>query len=128
MFTWSAVYLREELWLLSRRAVGYRPRQSRLSRKPQIISTFGNSKSKGGVFHHSKIGEKIKTCRLSVVEFSLAQTCLNHTRPVERGERYKVERVSVEKDFMPYEVYIKMKMYVYTGRVKSRASLILWNV
>ena len=105
-FTWSAVYLRVELWLLSQRVVGYRPKQSRLSRKPQIISAIGNSKSKGSVFHHSEIGEKVTTCRLSVVKFSLARTGLNHTRPVKWGECYTVERVSIEKDFMPYEVYI----------------------
>ena len=43
---------------------------------------IGNSKSKGSVFHHSEIGEKVTTCRLSVVKFSLARTGLNHTRPV----------------------------------------------
>ena len=66
--------------------------------------------------------KEIKTRRLS--EFSLVRAGLNHTRPAKSSDYHAVERGSVKKDFMPHEVYI----YVHTRRVKSRASLILWNV
>ena len=112
---WYFVSLREEIWLLSRRAVVIDPsravcQENHISHRPLAIpkvqeAYFITQKS----VRKKKKKRKKKTPRLSFVEFSLTRTGLNHTRLLKSSDRYAVERVLVEKDFMPHGVYIKVK-------------------